>query len=62
MTTLPLSEYGFRLNKQEFQDAIALRYDLKKDDVAKKCACGAIYTLNHCLTCKLGGFIHIRHI
>ena len=23
--------------------------------------CGAEYSINHCLTCKNGGFIHFRH-
>ena len=61
LTSLPLKMYGFRLNKQEFVDAIAMRYDLKINDVSKKCACGEIYSINHCLTCKKGGYINIRH-
>ena len=28
LTSLPLKEYGFLLNEQEFQDAISLRYNL----------------------------------
>ena len=61
LTSLPLKEYGFRLSKQEFVDAIAMRYDLKINEVAKKCVCGELYTINHCLNCKRGGFVHIRH-
>ena len=38
-----------------------MRYDTPINDVSKKCACGETYTLNHCLSCKKGGFIHIRH-
>ena len=61
LTSVPLKEYGFRLNKQEFHDAIAMRYDFTINDVSKKCACGEDNTINHCLTCKKGGFIFIRH-
>ena len=61
LTSLPLKEYGFRLNKQQFQDAIAMRYDLKIKDVAKNCVCVEISSINHCLSCKNGGFVNIRH-
>ena len=61
LTSLPLKDYGFRLNKHEFDDAIAMRYDFRVKDVSKNCVCGEGYTINHCLTCKKGGYIHIRH-
>ena len=61
LTSLPLKSYGFRLNKQHFQDALCMRYDLKLKDVPNKCACGQPYTINHCLSCKRGGYVHIRH-
>ena len=38
-----------------------MRYDLKLRDVPRKCACGQDYSINHCLTCKRGGFVIIRH-
>ena len=61
LTSLPLKEYGFRLNKQEFSDAVSMRYNLPLENVPKQCVCGAEYDINHCLTCKNGGFIHFRH-
>lgn len=61
LTSLPIKNLGFRFNKQEFHDAIAIRYNMEIPDTPKKCACGEVYTLNHCLTCKLGGYINIRH-
>ena len=61
LTSLPLKTYGFRLNKQQFQDALCMRYDLELKDVPRKCACGVDYTINHCLTCKRGGYVNIRH-
>ena len=61
LTSLPLAEYGFRLNKEEFVDAICLRYDLKMEDVPRLCVCGDAYSINHCLTCRRGGFVIWRH-
>ena len=63
MTSLPLQEYGFLLNKQEFQDAICLRYNLTLSSLNKPrlCVCGEPTTINHCLTCKLGGYVSLRH-
>ena len=61
LTSLPLKEYGFRLNKQEFADAVSMRYNLPLENVPKHCVCDADYGINHCLTCKNGGFIHFRH-
>ena len=61
LTSLPLKEYGFRLSKQEFEDALCMRYDLRMKDVPRTCVCGDQYTINHCLTCKNGGFVNIRH-
>ena len=61
LTSLPLAEYGFVLNKQEFYDAILLRYNFKIKGVATMCACGERNNVNHAMTCKLGGYIHLRH-
>ena len=61
LTSLPLKRYGFLLNKQEWQDAICLRYDFKIKGVSKTCVCGEDYSVNHCLTCKKGGYVTLRH-
>ena len=61
LTSLPLKVYGFRLNKQQFHDAICMRYDLRLADVPRTCACDDDYSINHCLTCKRGGYVIIRH-
>ena len=61
LSSLPLKDCGFRLGKQEFADALCMRYDLRLKDVPKNCTCGSPYTINHCLTCKNGGFVNIRH-
>ena len=61
LTSLPLQELGFRLNKLQFNDAICMRYDIRPRDVPSRCACGEQYSINHCLSCKNGGYVHIRH-
>ena len=61
LTTLPLEDYGFTLNKQEFYDAIALRYGFGISKIAKQCVCGEDNSINHCLICKRGGFVSLRH-
>ena len=61
LTSLPLKNFGFLLNKQEFRDAICLRYNLKLKDTATKCVCGEPNTINHALICKKGGYVSLRH-
>ena len=61
LTSLPLRAKGFSLNKQEFVDAVALRYGWPIDGLPNVCACGAPNNVTHTMTCKKGGFICIRH-
>ena len=61
LTSLPLREHGFRLNKQQFEDALCLRYGLQLKNVPRSCFCGSDYSIEHCLSCKHGGYIHMRH-
>ena len=63
LTSLPLKEYGFLLNKLEFQDALALRYNLVLSTLNrhKQCICGQPNTADRCLICKLGGYVSLRH-
>ena len=56
-----IKQFGFRLNKQQFEDALCLRYNLKLKDVPNKCICGMDYSINHCLTCSNGGYVIMRH-
>ena len=61
LTALPLQEHNYVLNKSEFRDALALRYGWKPKNLPQKCACGAQNSVTHCLDCKLGGFVVMRH-
>ena len=55
----PLKEVGFSMNKLEFRDAIALRYDLSVPRLPDICACGNEFTRNHAMICNTGGFVSL---
>ena len=61
LNVLPLKDQGFYLNKQEFWDAIRLRYGWEIPNLPTVCACGSKFDINHCMNCKKGGFITKRH-
>ena len=61
LTALPIRSKGFSLNKQEFIDAVALRYDWPVEGLPHTCVCGHLNNANHSMRCKRGGFICIRH-
>ena len=61
LSALPIKEAGFSLNKLEFRDAIALRYDLPVPSLPDVCTCGNEFTPDHAMICKIGGFVSLRH-
>ncbi len=61
LTALPLKAMGYTLNKQQFNDAMCLRYNMKVKDTARLCVCGEPNTLNHLLICKQRGYVSLRH-
>ena len=61
LSVLPLRDHGFTLNKEEFRDALALRYNRTVTNLPSKCPCGEIFNVNHAMNCKKGGFVSIRH-
>ena len=61
LTALPLKDFGYVLNKQQFADALALRYSFYLKDCPKMCACGETNSINHALICKTGGYVSMRH-
>ena len=61
LTALPIKTKGFSLNKQEFTDAIALRYGWSLDGLPNRCTCGIPFDADHAMVCKKGGFICVRH-
>ena len=61
LTCLPLEEHGFVLNKNEFSDALCLRYNLPIKGLPQYCACGKENNINHTMECSKGGYVHLRH-
>ncbi len=61
LTSLPLKEEGYDLNKREFFDAIALRYRWMLKRLPTECVCGQKFSMDHAMQCKTGGYIHRRH-
>ena len=61
LSALPLEEQGFNLNKGEFRDALAIRYNTSLRSLPSKCPCGQRFDTDHALNCKRGGFVIMRH-
>ena len=61
LTSLPLKEMGFNLNKREFRDGFSLRYDWPITDIPSTCPCGEPFTIDNTMICMRGGFVIQRH-
>jgi len=61
LSALPIKAVGYALNKQEFTDAICMRYGWKVKYIPTHCACGETNSVDHSLICKRGGYTLIRH-
>jgi hypothetical protein len=61
LTTLPLKEEGYTLNKQSFWDLIRLRFGWSLNRLPETCECGSKFSTEHAMSCKKGGFITLRH-
>ena len=62
LTDLPIKELGYELIKQEFWDAIDIRYNWPLDRIPTQCIFRASFDVTHALFCKKDGFITLRHI
>ena len=58
---LPVSKHGFDLHKNEFHDALNLRYNKPLKNLPSQCPCGAKFDTTHALNCHKGGFVNARH-
>ena len=61
LSTLPLEDQGFTLNKGKFRDALAIRYNAPLRGLPSRCPCGQPFDMNHAMNCKRGGLVTIRH-
>ena len=48
-------------NREEFKDAIHLRYGWVINDIPRLCECGKENSNDHALICQFGGFVILRH-
>lgn len=61
LTSLPLKEMGFNLNKREFRDGLSLRHDWSITDIPSTCLCGEPFTIDHAMICMRGVFVIQRN-
>ena len=61
LTSLPIKENNYNLNKDQFWDALRIRFNWNIPRLPSECACGSKFNLTHALSCKKGGFVSIRH-
>ncbi len=61
LNVLPLSEERLLLSKSEFRDALAIRFDLRVRNLPIHCVCSQLFTIDHAMGCKTGGYIAYRH-
>ena len=61
LSTMPIKEEGFQIDKQSFWDLIKIRYGHQLTHLPIECSCGSKFDLEHSLSCKKGGFVRIRH-
>ena len=61
LTALPIKEHNYHLNKEQFWDALRIRFNWEIPRLPSECACGSKFNLAHALSCKKGGFVSIRH-
>ena len=61
LLALPLQDQGFHLTKQEFWDALRLRYGWTLLNTPSHCACGQTYTTDHVMICQHDGLTFVHH-
>ena len=67
MSTLPLNDEGYCLNKRDFWDLLELRDVWSLSQLPTQCICGSQNDVQYVLSCKKGGFVtpihnHIRNV
>ena len=61
LSVLPVKEYNYVLNKQQFRDSLQLSYNWPIPGLPITCLCGENFNVQHMLPCKKSGVITIRH-
>ena len=61
LSVLPLQDQNLHLHKSSFRDALCLRYGWEPPRLPSMCVCGSPFTVQHCLSCNVGGYPIMRH-
>ena len=61
LSVLPLEEGVFYLHKEEFRDALCLRYGWRPTNMLQICNCDTQFTVGHAMICHMGCFPMICH-
>lgn len=61
LTIQPTYDSKSILSKQDFGDALAIRYGLPLTGLPASCVCGSDLTIDHALVCPCGGYPAARH-
>ena len=62
LTAVPSHKNGTTLSKEEFSDNLRYRNGFEPLNIPQFCdGCGAEFTTEHGLNCKVGGLVHERH-
>ena len=62
LSVMPVEKSQFDLSAQEFRDGLALRYRKPLLCLPPCCdGCGALFTIEHALDCRIGGLVGRRH-
>ena len=54
LTALPLKEFGYDLNKEQFWDALHIRFNWVISKLPSEWACGRKFNVQHAILCKKG--------
>ena len=61
LSIIPVEEFNCNLNKQQFLDAVGLRYQPPIPYLPTRYPCGEKFDTQHAMSCKKGGFVTLRH-
>ena len=61
LTSLPIKEEGYILNKQSFWNLLSIRYGWRLKRMPSQWACGNTFNLQHAFQCPKGEFVTLSH-